>query len=79
MIQTLMAGQEYVDSAKRAGIYSELLAYVAKYQNYSTSNQVVISQPKTSHIQRVEKANSEQKAIGYFQACLEVFSFFKYV
>jgi curved DNA-binding protein CbpA len=75
MIQTLLAGQEYIASAKKVGIYSELLAYVAKYQNYNPSpqqNQVVISQSKTNHIQRIEKVNSEQKAIGYFQACLEV-------
>ena len=30
MIQTLLAGQEYVNSARVAGIYSHLLAYVAR-------------------------------------------------
>jgi len=75
MIQTLLAGQEYVASAKKMGIYSDLLTYVAKYQNYvapQEHQQMVTSQPKRSHIQRIEKANSEEKAIGYFQACLEV-------
>ena len=93
MIQTLLAGPEYVSSAKKMGIYSELLSYVAKYQNYTgvqqgvqqgiqqgiqqlqqqnTINEVIIRNPKKSHIQRIEKVNSEEKAIGYFQACLEV-------
>lgn len=30
MIQTVLAGQEYMDAAKRAGVYSHLLAYVAR-------------------------------------------------
>jgi len=84
MIQTILAGPEYVVSAKRAGIYAELLNYIAQQQqpirqqiqqnqqNQQQSNQIVTTQPKKSHIQRVEKANSEEKAIGYFQACLEV-------
>lgn len=84
MIQTILAGPEYVVSAKRAGIYAELLNYIAQQQqpirqqiqqnqqNQQQSNQIVTTQPKRSHIQRVEKANSEEKAIGYFQACLEV-------
>ena len=92
MIQTILAGPEYVTSAKRAGIYAELLNYIAQQQQqqpirqqqeeqtirtrqqqtYEQSNQLVTTQPKRSHIQRVEKANSEEKAIGYFQACLEV-------
>ena len=32
MIQTLLAGPEYVNSAKRAGIYAQLLNYVSKVQ-----------------------------------------------
>jgi hypothetical protein len=32
MIQTLLAGPEYVNSAKRAGIYANLLGYVSKVQ-----------------------------------------------
>lgn len=32
MIQTLLAGPEYVNSMKRAGVYSNLLAYVSAYQ-----------------------------------------------
>ena len=92
MILTILEGPEYVTSAKRAGIYAELLNYIAQQQQqqpirqqqeeqtirtrqqqtYEQSNQLVTTQPKRSHIQRVEKANSEEKAIGYFQACLEV-------
>ena len=30
MIQTLLAGSEYVQSARRAGVYSHLLAYMAR-------------------------------------------------
>ena len=70
MIQTILAGPEYVASAKHAGVYADLLAYIAQYQNGSSSSSS--SQPKKTHIQRFEKPNSEQKAIGYFQACLEV-------
>jgi hypothetical protein len=32
MIQTLLAGPEYVNSAKRAGIYAQLLMYVSRVQ-----------------------------------------------
>ena len=80
MIQTLLAGQEYVTSAKKMGIYADLLSYVAKYSNYTapisqpvTNNQIVTTKQK-SHTgsYRIEKVNSEEKAIGYFQACLEV-------
>jgi len=98
MIQTIIAGPEYVQSAKRAGIYPELLAYIAHYQNYSSSspnsnnnsnkssnnsnnkssnnsnNQLLTikSIPKRNNDDRLGKANSDEKAIGYFQACLEV-------
>jgi hypothetical protein len=71
MIQTVLAGPEYVASAKHAGVYSDLLAYVAKHINsvQSTPQQLVI---KTPNHDRLAKANSDEKAIGYFQACLEV-------
>ena len=87
MIQTILAGPEYVQSAKRAGIYSDLLSYIASYstgsqqqqqqqqQQHMSSqpNQLVIPPPiKRNNIERVGKANSDEKAIGYFQACLEV-------
>jgi len=76
MIQTVLAGPEYVSSAKRAGVYSDLLAYIAKNINQevpsTTSTQLVQHTPKRSNIDRVAKVNSDEKAIGYFQACLEV-------
>jgi len=80
MIQTILAGQEYVVSAKRAGIYADLLAYVAQQNNLPPVIQPPIQMQKNivqhtkpkNHIERMAKANSEEKAIGYFQACLEV-------
>ena len=92
MIQTLLAGQEYITSAKKMGIYADLLAYVAKYSNYTATptintqhppttntqhpptinNQIVTKQKSHTGSYRIEKVNSEEKAIGYFQACLEV-------
>lgn len=76
MIQTILSGPEYVRSAKLAGIYSDFLSYVAQ----NTGNQVVSNktqlvqhqEPKKKNQTRLEKVNSEEKAIGYFQACLEV-------
>jgi hypothetical protein len=32
MIQTLLAGPEYIQSAKRGGVYAHLLAYVSRVQ-----------------------------------------------
>jgi len=83
MIQTILAGQEYVVSAKKAGIYADLLAYVAQQHslppviqppvNNQQMQQLVQHTTKPrNHIERVSKVNSEEKAIGYFQACLEV-------
>jgi curved DNA-binding protein CbpA len=77
MIQTVLAGPEYVASAKRAGVYSDLLAYVAQNANSSSTSENIHTQlvqhtPKRSNIERVGKSNSDEKAIGYFQACLEV-------
>jgi len=83
MIQTLLAGSEYVTSAKITGIYSDLLAYVAKYNNYIPERQekrqqedkqqnTIVTQHKKEYKNRLEKVNSEEKAIGYFQACLEI-------
>jgi len=86
MIQTILAGPEYVISAKRAGIYAELLNYVARNTNVQIQNSntqiqntdaqrtttLVQSQPKRNHIERLGKNNSDEKAIGYFQACLQM-------
>lgn len=93
IIQTILAKPEYVDSAKKVGIYGDLLNYSAQvfnnkepsklpleiqvnhHEQNSTKPQqtttIVNKQPK-SYMDRLNKANSEEKAIGYFQACLEV-------
>lgn len=86
MIQTILAGPEYVISAKKAGIYAELLNYVARNTNVQIQNSniqiqntdvqrtttLVQTQPKKNHIERLGKTNSDEKAIGYFQACLQM-------
>ena len=33
VIQTLLAGAEYVEAAKRAGVYSHFLTYIARVKN----------------------------------------------
>ena len=98
MIQTLLAAPEYIHSAKRAGIYSYLLGYVASFQNGTTppalpgetqqpqrvpqlqyqgnsnaSSQIVnhIPQQRTAY-QQIIKSKNKDKAINYFQSCLEV-------
>ena len=87
MIQTLLAGPEFVQSARRAGIYANLLAYVAKVQQNQRPDSLpgeqapVSSQqqyltvrqetPKSAQYQ-VSKPRSNEKAINYFQSCLEV-------
>jgi curved DNA-binding protein CbpA len=86
MIQTILAGPEYVISAKKAGIYAELLNYVARNTNAQIQNSnaqiqnsniqrtttLVQTQPKKNNIERLGKTNSDEKAIGYFQACLQM-------
>jgi len=78
MIQTILAGPEYVVSAKKAGIYAELLNYIARNssvqqkQEIQQTNIVVQAKSKRNHIERLSKSNSDEKAIGYFQACLEM-------
>ena len=97
MIQTLLAGPEFVQSARRAGIYANLLAYVAKVQQnqrpdslpgeqapaasqqqYLTVRQeaprsaLATSEPRMQAHYQVSKPRSNEKAINYFQSCLEV-------
>ena len=40
--------------------------------SYIQQTQLVSGKRPTNHIERISKVNSEEKAIGYFQACLEV-------
>lgn len=94
MIQTVLTRAEYVASAKKNGIYGDLLNYSAQVfsnkqppklpleiqvqqheqkPNIQTNTNTNIVQKQTkSYIDRISKVNSEEKAIGYFQACLEV-------
>ncbi len=110
MINTLLIGGEYVQSARRMGIYSHLLNYVAKVQAGSHpgylpgevavplppvgraqttvapvrqmpsqgGTQLVLSQQQTNSLQaktstqRLVKPRSKEKALTYFQSCLEV-------
>jgi curved DNA-binding protein CbpA len=101
MIQTLLAAPEYIHSAKRAGIYSYLLGFVASVQrgvappplpgeggetlqvqrvpqlqyqgNSNASAQLVAHAPQQRPAyQQVIKSKNKDKAINYFQNCLEV-------
>ena len=93
MIQTLLQGPEYVQTFRRAGIYAEMLTYVAKVnqgQNPGPLPGETQSQPQqqrpqnttlvtrgdstalTNPYQRLTKHNSNEKALTYFQMCLQV-------
>lgn len=108
MIQTLLAGSEYVLTAKQFGVYSHLLNYLAsvnagkqpsllpyekphitnasqkqpyrsanevreEYKTQQNLNSIIISPPTKEQRQNMlAKPKNEVKAIGYFQACLEV-------
>ena len=89
MIQTLLAGQEYVQSFRQAGIYSHMLQYCSKVQrgenpgvlpyeqsqqqqSYSLTIQQSHSQNHRQPLDRLTKNNSNEKALGYFQICLQV-------
>ena len=86
MIQTVLAGPEYVITAKQTGIYSHLLNYLARVnsgnqpsllpyekepvkQNDISSLVIAPPPPQRDYL---SKPKNEEKAIGYFQACLEV-------
>lgn len=88
MIQTVLAGPEYVYTAKQTGVYSHLLNYLARVnsgnqpsllpyekepvsQNKGVSS-LVIPPPTKQQRDYLSKPKNEEKAIGYFQACLEV-------
>ena len=91
MIQTLLQGPEYVLTFRRAGIYAEMLNYVAKVnqgvnpgplpgeaqqsqvppQSKALVNRVE-STALTNPYQRLTKHNSNEKALTYFQMCLQV-------
>ena len=89
MIQTLLQGQEYVYTFRQAGIYPQMLHYVAKVQQGihpgllpgeqqqpqatpTTLTNRVESTALTNPYQRLTKHNSNEKALTYFQMCLQV-------
>lgn len=96
MIQTLLQGQEYVQTFRYAGIYAQMLNYVAKVQQgihpglLPGEQAQPQPQPQYAHpqittlanrgdstalvnpYQRLTKHNSNEKALTYFQMCLQV-------
>ena len=86
MIQTLLAGNEYVQSARLAGVYSHLLAYVARVTarekpaplpgeqsaQVSTQMQTFKQRAPENPSSYVAKGRSNEKAMNYFQNCLLV-------
>jgi curved DNA-binding protein CbpA len=97
MIQTLLQGAEYTQAFRQAGIYPQMLNYVAKVQQglhpgllpgeqqQQTQTQPQYTQPQntslvtrgestslTNPYQRLTKHNSNEKALTYFQMCLQV-------
>lgn len=87
MIQTLLQGPEYTQAFRQAGIYPQMLNYVAKVQQgihpgllpgettQTTSTTLanrVESTALTNPYQRLTKHNSNEKALTYFQMCLQV-------
>jgi len=108
MIRTLLAGQEYLNSARLSGVYSHLLAYIARVDagqrpaalpgemamtavqqppQMLAHSQQRYSQPQqqtqiVNHIQppqlqqrpsaHIMKGRRNEKALNYFQKCLEV-------
>lgn len=115
MIRTLLVGQEYVATAKAAGVYAHLLAYVSRVQSgerpaalpgemkmaavtprvqqapqmlqapqyaqhqlhqqmvsYDPSQDVMRPQIQQRPSQVVTKGRRNEKALNYFQSCLEV-------
>jgi curved DNA-binding protein CbpA len=86
MIQTVLAGPEYIYTAKQTGVYSHLLNYLARVNSgnqpsllpyekepvkQNSISSLVIPPPPPQR-DYLSKPKNEEKAIGYFQACLEV-------
>jgi hypothetical protein len=58
MIQTLLAGSEYVQSARRAGVYSHLLAYMARV---NARERPAPLPGETSYQQQAQQAQQQQQ------------------
>ena len=90
MIITCLQGQEYVFSAKRAGVYSHLLAYSQAVsqglqpnilpgegqpiQNTLYTQLVHTQKGPANHVQVLAKKRASEKALTFFQSCLKVLS-----
>ena len=86
MIQTLLQGAEYVQTFRQAGIYPQMLNYVAKVNQGvhpgllpgEQAPQVTTLAPRVESTalvnpyQRLTKHKSNEKALTYFQMCLQV-------
>jgi hypothetical protein len=102
MIQTLLQGPEYVQTFRQAGIYAQMLNYVAKVNQgmnpgplpgeQTQQQQILQQQQMPQHrppqittlatrgdstaivnpYHRLTKNNSNEKALTYFQMCLQV-------
>jgi curved DNA-binding protein CbpA len=103
MIQTLLQGPEYVQTFRQAGIYAQMLNYVAKVNQglnpgplpgEQTQQQQILQQQQmpqqhrppqittlatrgdstaiVNPYHRLTKNNSNEKALAYFQMCLQV-------
>jgi len=64
MIQTLLAGPEYVQAARKAGIYSHLLAYVAKVKSGDNPQPLPgeLERPRVSQPQETRISAHRQQA-----------------
>ena len=97
MIRTLLAGPEYVATARLTGIYSNLLGYIAKVEAGQRPSLLPGEQPQQQQQQQqpqqqrteivdyaprgqqpqkasthIMKGRRNEKALNYFQKCLEV-------
>lgn len=86
MIQTLLQSPEYVYSFRQAGIYADLLQYASRVSRgqvpdplpgemekpKQTQTIIVHSGKDMNPYQRVMKGKSNEKALTYFQTCLQV-------
>ena len=90
MIQTLLAGPEYVQSFRLAGIYPSMLQYLSRAQRGEhpgplpgeraapvppTQNNGAITvrqEAAMNPYERIMKGSGNEKALTYFQTCLQV-------
>lgn len=90
MIRTLLVAPEYVASFRSAGIYPQMLAFIARVEAGQRPAALpgemamsAVSQPQTQVLSNhqaqpqrasttVTKGRRDEKALNYFQSCLEV-------